>query len=447
MRSQKPEIRVAVLTLGCPKNQVDSEILLGYLREGGIPLAASLEDATHVIVNTCSFITPAVQESLGEIQELLERKARGDLEYVAVTGCLVERFREHLPSTLHQVDAVFGFDEFPKVVDYLRGGGKRVPPHPSRFLGDHRTPRVPPTEVPYRYIKVSEGCDKACSFCVIPKIRGAHRSRTIEDILTEVRQALEEGVKEIILVSQDFGMYGYDVYGQGEHWVRLLRTLDRLPHKFWLRFLYLHPFHVTEEAVSFLKDAEHVVPYLEVPVQHISDRILRLMNRSGGQRAVKQAIEQIRTRLPSWFIRTEIIVGFPSETDREFAELLEFLSDAGFERIGVFPFYAEPEAPASSLPNPVSKEVIEDRVTVAEQVAFELVSRAQERLVGHPLEVLIEGRENGVWVGRSPFDAPDVDLRVQVPDAAAGEQGIWLQGVGQRVLENLDVEVVPYGRV
>ncbi len=437
------EIRVAVLTLGCPKNQVDSEILMGYLQRGGISVVEDLEEATHVIVNTCSFISPAVQESLGEIQELLERKAKGELRYVGVTGCLIERFRERLPPILKHVDAVFGFDEFPQVLVYLRTGQKRAPSRPPRFLGDHRTPRISPRGLSYRYIKVSEGCDKACSFCVIPKIRGSHRSRPIEDVVTEVREALEEGVKEIILVSQDIGMYGYDLYGPGEHWIRLLRTLDHLPGKFWLRFLYLHPFHVTEGAVAFLKDAEHLVPYLEVPIQHISDRILRLMNRSGGQRAVVHAMEQIRKHLPTWYLRTEVIVGFPTETNEEFTELLNFLQDVGFERIGVFPFYAEPEAPASRLPGILSPEVVEDRVTVAEQVAYELVADAQRRLLGHPLEILVEHQEDGVWLGRSPYDAPDVDLRVQIPAAEPVPQGTWLLGKVQNVLENLDLEVHP----
>ncbi len=434
--------RVAVITLGCPKNEVDSEVLQGLIRRAGLSVTTDPEEASHVFINTCAFIQPALQESLEEIRYWLQRRQQGQVAFVGVTGCLVERFRHALPAEVLQADAVLGIDEIPRVLEALRGPGFRMSRKTRpRFLLDHRMPRFLPRPLPYRYVKVADGCNHTCSFCTIPAIRGRQRSRPVPDLLEEIQHLLAAGTREIILVAQDLGDYGRDLEPRTSL-PQLLEALAGLPAPFWLRLLYLHPVHVNPALIQAMKDHPKLAPYVEMPIQHASAEILRAMQRAGGARAVRRAVDLFRTHLPNWYLRTEVIVGFPGETDEHFTELLTFLEVAAFERIGVFPFWPEPGTPAARREPRVPAEVLEDRLSVIQAVAQQLVHRAQERLVGQRIPVLLEAGMDGVAVGRTPYDAPEVDLQVRVPGADPTSPGPHTLRI-QQVLESLDLQGRP----
>lgn len=419
---------VGVLSLGCAKNLVDSEVMLGALARAGFPLAHP-EDAEVVIVNTCGFLQAAAEEAEEEIRALLERKRRGALRLIAVGGCLVQRLNGNF--RMPGVDLVFGLDDLEKVPALLqaalRGSSPRPSPAsptrltealpkarpiPSRYLYNHRTPRVRLTPAHYAYVKVAEGCDHTCTFCTIPSFRGAFRSRLVEDIVAEVENLVAEGVREVILVAQDLGLYGRDLYGRGAL-PRLLQVLDRIDGLQWIRLLYLYPALVTEELARAIGESEKVVPYIEMPIQHISHRILTAMNR-GGRKAVERALEHIHRHIPDAWIRTEIIVGFPGETEEEFQELLRFLEEGHFHRIGVFPFSPEPGTPAAALPDQIPEAVKAERVEIALTVVDGILERAQRRLVGRSLPVLIDQVDGAEALGRTPYDAPEVDFSVHL---------------------------------
>ncbi len=441
-QDQAKETRVAVVTLGCPKNEVDSEVLLGLVQRAGIPIAPEPEEATHVWINTCAFIQPALQESLEEIRYWLAKRQRGEVAFVGVTGCLVERFRQALPAEVLQADAVVGLDEIPQILRALQTPGFRVDRQKRpRFLLDHRMPRFLPRAVSYRYVKVADGCDHACSFCTIPGIRGSQRSRPIPDVLQEVQALWDSGAREIILVAQDLGDYGKDLSPR-QSLVGLLEALAEIPGSFWLRLLYLHPVHVSEDLVRVLQGHPRLVPYVEMPIQHVDPEVLRAMRRAGGARAVRRAVDLFRTHLPEWYLRTEVIVGFPGETEAQFSALLNFLESVGFERIGVFPFWPEPGTPAAELPNPVPKEVLEDRLEVAHQVAQETISRAQERLVGQILPVLRDAPDEEPTIARTPYDAPEVDLQVVLRTQGPPGPGPFPVRI-RNVTDTLDLEAEP----
>ena len=435
-RDRARPFRVAVVTLGCPKNEVDSEVLQGLLRQAGVPVTAEPEEATHVLINTCAFIRPALEESLAEIRHWLRRRDRGEVAFVGVTGCLVERFRQALPAEVLRADAILGIDEIPAVLQALQRPGFRPQrQQPPRFLLDHRTPRFLPRPSPFRYVKIADGCNHACSFCTIPAIRGRQRSRPVADVVAEIRHLVEAGTREVILVAQDLGDYGHDLKPR-QTLQDLLEAVAGLPDSFWLRLLYLHPVHVTQGLIAAFQGHPHLVPYVEMPIQHAAEPLLRRMQRAGGARAVRRAVALFREHLPHWYLRTEVIVGFPGETDEQFAELLTFLENAAFERIGVFPFWPEPGTPAAALGDPVPQEILEDRLTVIHEVAHALVRRAQERLVQQVVPVLPERRENGRVVGRTPYDAPEVDLQVYLPRWAEAPVPARIL----RLTETLDLE-------
>ena len=405
---------VAVITMGCPKNQVDSEFIMGYLRDNGFHIVKEPENADIVVVNTCAFLKEAVEESIGEIKEIASNKDRLGIKKLVVTGCLVERFKKGIQELLPEVDLVFGIDRLSGLIQILENGKNSIPEFSQRFIGDSRLPRYNPTWQPHHYLKISEGCDRRCSFCIIPHIRGRMRSRKIEDIVDEAKKWLDLGKKELVIVSQDPTSYGYDIYGKGNHLVSLLEKLDSLNGNFWIRLLYLHPSGISRELIEFLSTSHHVVPYLDVPIQHISSRILRLMRRTGEQKAVERAIKLVRYRLSDWYLRTEIIVGFPSETDEEYSHLLRFIEEYAFERVAVFPFSPEPEAPASRYPDRISSQVLFDRYEVAMTVSQGLSLKAQKRLLNKTLDVLVEGKRDGHIIGRTFYDAPEIDFNVKL---------------------------------
>ena len=402
--------KFTIINLGCPKNLVDSEIIMAQMEEAGYEYS---EDGEIVIINTCGFIEPAIEESEGEIREQLMRKERGEIEKVVIAGCLVQRKKDRLINQFPGADAVLGHDDIPHIVDIIEGRRKpRIIENP-RYLPTMNLPRIITTKH-YAYIKIGEGCSRRCAFCTIPSIRGNFRSRSIEDIVEEAREIADMGIKEIVLVAQDFTLYGYDLYGRNMS-AALMEALNGVEGVEWFRIMYAHPFGIWKhpEIIEALTGLEKFVPYIELPIQHASDRILKRMNRTGGREAVEGALELIERYVPEAGLRTEVIVGFPGETQEDFEELVEFMENAPFSRIGVFPYYNEPSSASFDMDGQVEEKEKEMRYQIMKQIADRKLMEFQRNLIGKEIEYLIEGFDEGWFVGRSIYDAPQVDAQVR----------------------------------
>jgi ribosomal protein S12 methylthiotransferase len=424
MKSESGTARTfAFVSLGCPKNTVDSERMLGKLAQEGYTLTPDADGADVVVVNTCGFIEPARQESLGVIREMLDLKRQGRIGAVVVAGCLAERKKDDLLTEVPEVDqivGVFGREEIARVVD--RSLQKRLAneqrslfrPAPVRALEDTARLRVTPRH--YAYLKISEGCDRLCTFCAIPGMRGKHVTKPIEEIVREARELAADGVRELIVVAQDTTYYGLDLYGQ-VRLAELLRELDTVDGIEWIRILYAYPAYFSDELIRTLAGAKKIVPYLDMPLQHINDRMLRRMQRRVDRAATEELLARLRADIAGLTLRTTFIVGFPGETEEEFAELCDFVRGQRFDRLGVFPYSREPGTPADRLPDHVPDEVKAERrdrlMALQQDIAF---ARANER-VGTETEVIVDGPDPevpGHYLARGPFDAPEIDCVVRL---------------------------------
>src|SRR3954453_22975586 len=404
------------VSLGCPKKLVDSERMLGLLAQDGYVLVPDAQKAALVIINTCGFIDAARQESLGTIREMLERKRAGAIKGVVVAGCLAERQKGMLLEEVPEVDqivGVFGREEIARVADRIMGDLHEqrtvFRPAPIQAQDDRARLRITPKHL--AYLKVSEGCDRLCTFCAIPYMRGKHVTKPIEKVVAEARELAADGVRELNLVAQDMTYYGVDLYGR-PRLAELLRELDQVEGIDWIRVLYNYPNYFTEELYEVLATATKGVPYLDMPLQHINDRMLKIINRRHTRAETEAIIERLRGAVPGLVLRTTFIVGFPGETEAEFEELLAYVEATRFERLGVFVYSFEPDTPAARLPGHLPDEVKEarrDRVMAVQQPIAEAFNRTLE---GRTLDVLIDGPAPGgkhLWLGRTYADAPDVD--------------------------------------
>jgi len=411
----------AFVSLGCPKNLVDSERMLGKLAQDGYTLTPDADGADVVVVNTCGFIEPARQESLGVIREMLSLKERGRVGAVVVAGCLAERKKEDLllevPSVDHIV-GVFGREEITQVVDRALSGRQEqrslFRPAPVRALEDTARLRITPRH--YAYLKISEGCDRLCTFCAIPGMRGKHVTKPVEEVLHEARELAADGVRELIIVAQDTTYYGLELYGR-VRLAELLRELDNIHGLEWIRILYAYPNYFTDELIETLANAKKIVPYLDMPLQHINDRVLKRMQRRVNRGATEELLCKLRTAIPNLTLRTTFIVGFPGETEAEFDELQAFVRQARFERAGVFTYSFEPGTPATRLDGHLPEEVKTERrdrlMATQQQFALEW----SQRQVGKEIEVLIDGPDPEVpnhTLARGHADAPDIDCVIRV---------------------------------
>jgi ribosomal protein S12 methylthiotransferase len=420
-----PKGTYAFVSLGCPKNTVDSERMLGKLAQDGYALTPDADGADVVVVNTCGFIEPARQESLGVIREMLDLKRRGRVGAVVVAGCLAERKKDDLLREVPEVDhivGVFGREEITQVVDRarLKRGGDAAEqrslfrPAPVKALVDTERLRITPRH--YAYLKISEGCDRLCTFCAIPGMRGKHVTKPAEEVLREARELAADGVRELIVVAQDTTYYGLDLYGE-VRLAPLLRELDKVEGVEWVRVLYAYPIHFTDELIETLAGAKKIIPYLDLPLQHINDRVLKRMLRKVDRAGTEGLLGRLRTAIPDLALRTTFIVGFPGETDAEFEELCEFVRGTKFERAGVFPYSLEPGTPAAKLPDQVPEAVKaarRDRLMEIQQENAFAWSAAQ---VGRELEVIVDAPDpeapNHV-TARGHADAPDIDCVVRL---------------------------------
>jgi ribosomal protein S12 methylthiotransferase len=405
-------MKVHFTTLGCPKNQVDSELMLGMLARSGHEITDVAETADCLVVNTCAFIDRAREESVQTILELAKVKETGRARALIVTGCLTQRYGGEILSEIPEVTAILGTSELDKIVTLVNQADGRqdwVTSAPPGYLYDATTPRLLTARVPYAYVKIAEGCDMGCTFCAIPQFRGAHRSRPLKDIVAEVEGLARQGIQEAILVSQDTLAYGRELSGNGDIGDLLLALSGtRMP---WIRPMYLHPAHVNDRLVDKWARAR-IVPYLDMPVQHGDDGILRAMRRAVTTRRMKDIVAQFRGAIPGLTIRTTVLVGFPGETEAAFDNLLAFIEDAAFDRLGVFTYSVEEGTPAATMPDQVPAEVMAERAQQVQELQDRLVWPRQKVLVGTAQTVLVDGPSEDPafpFEGRTAGQAPEID--------------------------------------
>ncbi len=419
-RPQTSKGTYAFVSLGCPKNLVDSERMLGLLQLDGYRLVNDPDGTDFVVVNTCGFIEQARQESFGAIDEMLALKKQGRTRGVIVSGCLAERQREDLLKDRPEIDSlvgVFGREEITKVADRLVGDLDEqrsvFQPAPIRALSDHGRFRITPKH--FAYLKISEGCDRLCTFCAIPKMRGKHATKPIETVIREAEELAASGVRELIIVAQDTTYYGMDLYGEP----RLKQLLDELQKVDvdWIRLMYFYPMYITDELIETIASSKKILPYIDIPLQHINDTMLRRMSRRVTRSETEDLLARLRSRIDGLALRTTFITGFPGETDEQFEELCEFVARQRFERVGVFTYSFEPDTPAASLPNLVADEVMQGRRERLMQIQQDVAFARNETQIGTQLDVILDqpvAGEHNVWIGRSYADAPDVDAVVFV---------------------------------
>ena len=442
-------ITVSLISLGCAKNLVDSEIMVGHLLAAGMRVIPEADKADAVIVNTCSFIEAAKEESIQAILEANEqrglRKRRRDQKLI-VAGCMAQRFAKELPGEMPEVDAFIGLDQVTKVaplIEQLCGHKRAAGEAPvtdvnrrSTFIPDFDTPRFRLTPKHTAYVKIAEGCNHPCTFCIIPQIRGRHRSRTIESVVREARQLVAEGVKELNLISQDTTFFGMDRWAEkagprakvdsarGDTLALLLRELDAIEGDFWIRLLYTHPAHWSDELIRTIAECPKVARYIDIPLQHISDHMLGEMQRETSSQHIRDLVRAIRAGIPGVTLRTTFIVGFPGETEADFAELLEFIRTTRFDRLGVFRYSQEEGTRAASRADQLPDKVKEQRWHAAMALQQQIAREVGEAHVGQTLRVLVEAP----GVARAMGDAPDIDGRVYVsktlPVGAFADVGI-----------------------
>jgi ribosomal protein S12 methylthiotransferase len=423
-----PSRTFAFVSLGCPKNTVDSERMLGKLAQDGYTLTPDADGADVVVVNTCGFIEPARRESLAVIREMLALKEQGRVGAVVVAGCLAERKKDELLQIVPGVDqivGVFGREEITQVVNRTLTSRERKRPEtdeqrslfrPAPVKAQEDTARLRITPRHYAYLKISEGCDRLCTFCAIPGMRGKHVTKPIEEVVREARELAADGVRELILVAQDTTYYGMDLYGR-VRLAELLRELDKIDGLAWIRVLYVYPMYLTDELIDTLARAKRIIPYLDIPLQHINDRVLKRMQRKVNRAATEELIARLRSSIPNLTLRTTFIVGFPGETEAEFEELCEFVRTARFERAGVFPYSLEPGTPATRLDGHMAEEVKMARRDHLMETQQDVAFAWSNTQVGKEIEVIIDGPDPEFpnhALARSHADAPEIDAAVRV---------------------------------
>lgn len=410
------KIKLFCVSLGCDKNLVDTEKMLGLLNSEGYAFTDDEGEADAILINTCCFIGDAKEESVNTILEMARLKEEGRCRALVVAGCLAQRYKEEILEEIPEVDGILGTTSCDEIVNVLNGILGREKAAPVSCFHDLAEPptggenRVVTTGGYYAHLKIAEGCDKRCTYCIIPYLRGSFRSVPMEQLVQEAGQLAEQGVKELILVAQETTLYGKDLYG-GKTLPKLLHELAKVPGIQWIRLQYCYPEEITDELIEAIRTEEKVCHYLDIPIQHASDRILRRMGRRTNQAQLRAMIAKLRREIPDIALRTTLISGFPGETQEDHEELMTFVDEMEFERLGVFAYSAEEDTPAYSFPDQVPQEVKEERRDEIMQLQQEIAFEKSEDMVGRVLTVLIEGKvvDEPAYVGRTYMDAPGVD--------------------------------------
>lgn len=436
--------KVSMVSLGCPKNLVDAEVMLGVLANQGFEITTDEQQADVIIVNTCSFIKEAREESVDAILDLADRKHDAKCHTLIVAGCLPQRYQEELAKELPEVDIFIGTGDYPRVAEILaehqaQEGQLKYVGDPN-YIYDETLPRLNSSPGWYAYLKIGEGCSNCCTYCVIPSIRGGYRSRPLEALVAEAQRLVQGGVREIILVSQDITRYGSDL-GEQISLVTLIRRLAAIEGLKWIRLLYAYPDGIDDELIDLLKNEPKLCKYLDVPIQHISDSILQRMNRRSTSEQIRTLVERLRCEIPEIALRTSLIVGFPGETVDDFMELTRFVEQAKFDRLGVFCYSKEDGTPAAEMPEQVSERVKKERYRKLMKVQARLSFRRNRAQVGQVEQVIVEGYSEETELllkGRTSRQAPDIDGQVYITSGQANVGDI----VPCRITDSSDYDLI-----
>lgn len=406
-------MKILFISLGCDKNLVDTEVMLGLLASRGYEMTDDETEADIIVINTCCFIHDAKEESIQNILEMAEYKKEGKVKALIVTGCLAERYRQEILDEIPEVDEVLGttaYDRILDAVDAALAGEHSVMLADIDALPLPDTKRLVTTGGHFAYLKIAEGCDKRCTYCIIPKIRGNYRSVPMERLIREAEELAAQGVKELILVAQETTLYGKDLYGE-KSLHRLVRELCRISGLQWIRILYCYPEEITDELIQVMKEEKKVCHYLDLPIQHASDVVLKRMGRRTSKQELIEIIGKLRREIPDICLRTTLITGFPGETEEQHEELIEFVDEMEFDRLGVFTYSPEEDTPAEKMPDQIDEEVKEERQAELMELQQEIAFDNAERMVGREVLVMIEGKvaDENAYVGRTYRDAPNVD--------------------------------------
>ena len=395
--------KINVVTLGCPKNLVDSEYLLGQLKQSNVQLVANADAADTVIINTCGFIKDAKQESLDAIMEAVGKKNRGELKKIVVMGCLSERFKKELAAEIPEVDSFFGTNQLRDVLNDLGVNYK------SELLGE----RFLTTPTHFAYLKISEGCDNPCSFCAIPLMRGQHRSKPMDEVVHEARLLSEKGVKELIVIAQDSTYYGLDLYGERQL-AKLLGELNGIDGIEWIRLMYAYPAKFPLDVIEAFQKFPKLCRYIDIPIQHYSDSVLKSMRRGITQRTTRDFLLRLKNEIPGVALRTTLIVGYPNETEDDFKTSCDFVKEMHFHRLGVFTYSQEEGTASFELGDLISEDVKKERQAVIMQIQKDISQYHNESLIGKTMKVLIDSQDGEFSMGRTEWDAPEIDQEVFV---------------------------------
>lgn len=418
-------VKVGFVSLGCSKNLMDTEVMMYHLVEAGYTVVAEESEADVIVINTCAFIESAVREAIDNVLDVAWLKENRSLRAIVVTGCLAERFGDELFAEMPEIDAVVGVGSVHNIAEAVAAAleGKKYVSAEDREKVELGGSRIVTTGDAYAYIKIAEGCSNRCTFCKIPSIRGKMRSRPMDDIIEEAKELSDMGIAELDVIAQDTTSYGLDLYGR----LALAELVSRLAKEtdfHFIRLLYLYPDRVTDELLDVIAANENVVPYFDLPIQHISDGVLKRMNRRGDGDTVRAAVAKIRSRIPDAVLRTTVMVGFPGETEQDFTELCEFVRETRFDRLGAFAYSAEDGTPAARLPDQIDEQTKQDRYDIIMSAQFDIAAQRSEERVGSECEVICEGFDAVAecFFGRSFAEAPEVDGRIYFTAASGDEK-------------------------
>jgi len=407
--------KVAFISLGCSKNLVDTEVMLHNLYKAGFEVTFETEEAEIVIINTCGFIESAKQEAIDNILDAAELKKWGKCKHIIATGCLVERYREEVMTEMPEIDALVGVGSLSDIAEACEAvmRGEKYTSFKDKNTSVLGGGRILTTAPHTAYLKIAEGCDNKCTYCAIPLIRGRFRSRTIEDIVFEAKELDREGIKELNLIAQDTSRYGLDIYGEYSL-ARLVREITANTSIPWIRLLYCYPDKITDELIEEFNTNPRLVKYMDIPVQHISDTVLKIMNRHGGKALIIDTIKKLRAKVPNITLRTTAMVGFPGETEEDFTELCEFIKETRFDRFGAFTFSPEEDTEAALMPDQIDEQVKQDRYDILMQTQLTVAEELNNAKIGSEITVITDGYDTvaEIYYGRSEADAPDVDGKI-----------------------------------
>jgi len=408
-------IKIGFVSLGCSKNLIDTEVMLARLAGAGYAITTDETEADVVIVNTCAFIESAKKESIENILDIAWLKEHNGLKAIIVTGCLAERYKEEIFTEIPEVDAVIGVGSIERIEEAVAAvlSDEKFYAHEPNDEAPLGGERIVTTGDHTAYIKIAEGCDNKCTYCAIPGIRGKFRSRTIEDIVEEAKELEEIGIKELNIIAQDTSRYGLDIYGEYAL-AKLVRAITDATSIPWIRLLYCYPDKITDELIAEIRDNDRVVKYIDLPIQHISDGVLKRMNRHGDGAMIRETVKKLRENIPGITIRTTVMVGFPGETEEEFTELCEYIKEAEFDRLGAFTYSREEDTPAYDLPEQIDEQIKQERYDIIMREQLHITEAKNEKLVGKTIKVICEAFDPAaeIYFGRGEADAPDIDTKI-----------------------------------